>query len=100
MKLEIYLGSLPQDDLDSVIRDATDMHKDRLMMRGKRDEGPDSDDEDSYEQSESDKLADLHAESRGKPAPIPVTESDFHHGDIRRSLKKRKIPMPKQKKGR
>ena len=42
---------------------------------------------------ESEKNANLHAEKRGKPAPLPVKENDFREGSVRRALK----TMPKTK---
>jgi hypothetical protein len=47
-------------------------------------------------ETESEKLANLHSEKRGKPAPLPVQESDFAEGSVRRSLK----TMPKGAKGK
>jgi len=46
---------------------------------------------------ESEKNANLHAEKRGKPAPLPVKENDFREGSVRRALKTMPKTMPKTK---
>lgn len=46
----------------------------------------DMDDED--EESESEKLVNLQQETRGKPAPLPVTEEDFSEGTLRKAVAK------------
>ena len=52
----------------------------------------------SQAEKEATKVADLHAETRGKPAPLPATESDFPEGSVRRSLKS--MPKAAKKKKR
>lgn len=41
-------------------------------------------------EEENDKMVDLQRETRGKPAPIPVQETDFKEGAARRMVRRMK----------
>lgn len=47
-------------------------------------------------ETENDKLVALNEEKRGKPAPLPATESDFAEGTVRRAMKS--LPKAARKK--
>jgi hypothetical protein len=61
-------------------------------------EPSDLEDEDEGAESESEKLAALHSEKHGAPAPLPVKETDFREGDLRKTI--RKLPPAIRKKGK
>lgn len=49
--------------------------------------------EDEEAETEAEKNAELFAEKKGRPAPLPAKESDFKEGSVRRALK----TIPKSK---
>jgi hypothetical protein len=63
------------------------MRRSRPRFAKNRNETPDLDDSEEEGESENDKLVALNEEKRGKPAPIPASESDFAEGTVRRAMK-------------
>jgi len=82
-------------------------HATQSKPASKRDEdefeldgGKDSDDDSDVPSAvtESDKLAELHSETHGSPAPLPVKETDYREGSLRKVM--RKMPPAIKKKGK
>jgi hypothetical protein len=97
MELDIF-SQVNDADMKPLMRIIFDEQRrqtkpDDVRRKGGKGPGSNSLEDVADAKSEAEKLADLHAEKRGKPAPLPVQESDFPEGSVRRALKR----MPKGK---
>jgi len=99
MSFPIDLSDLKRSCVDRILRETVfaDM-KSNAKRPGKMPEDMDDEDEEEEEESESEKLASLHSETKGSPAPIPVTEEDFKKGSMRKAMSK--VPLEKEPKKR
>lgn len=97
VELEIDFSDLKESAVRRLCKTLLSKHARDSMPYGKRPEESEEPEEEDGEESESDKLANLHAESKGSPAPLPVNEEDFRDGDVRRSMKALKIGKKKGK---
>lgn len=97
---KIDFSDLKPSTVQRLLREAVTREMERGRMASDKtpskakDDNPDMDDED--EESESDKLVRLQEETKGKPAPIPVTAEDFSEKTMRSVSKS--LPAPKTKK--
>lgn len=93
MELDIFsqVGEADVRPLMRIIFDEEQRQAKPAAVRQKGKQGDSSGELENVAKTESEKLVDLHTEKRGKPAPLPVQESDFKEGSVRRSLK----TMPK-----
>jgi hypothetical protein len=87
IELDIDFSDLKESTVRRIAKTLLMKQARSSMPAGKRPDEENEAEEDEGE-TESDKLAQLHSESHGSPAPLPVTESDFREGDVRKALKK------------
>lgn len=99
---KIDFSDLKPSTVQRLLREAVTREMERGRMASdkspskSKDDNLDMADEDDDEESESDKLVRLQEETKGKPAPIPVTAEDFSEKTMRSVSKS--LPAPKAKK--
>lgn len=91
--LNIDFSDLKPSAVTRLLRESVTRELGRRKMSSKQEPSDDSDDDD--EESESDKLVKLQEETKGKPAPIPVSTSDFSKDTMRKAMSN--LPAAKKK---
>lgn len=85
--IEIDLSDLKEASVRRICKTLMLAHARASEPQAKRGDEQGGDEEDEGE-TESEKLAKLHSESHGSPAPLPVKEEDFREGDVRKAIRK------------
>jgi|APCry1669189034_1035192.scaffolds.fasta_scaffold02793_2 hypothetical protein len=98
MKFNVDLSDFKDSSIRRMLRDALHQHAERELPIHKRESKDGEPDEATKEQDdENDKLVAMH-NSRGEPAPIPVTDEDMPEEVSDRMMKAK--PDAKFKKGK
>lgn len=84
---DLKSSAIPRLLLQAVLKQKS-RYKPRHARAASKDVDPDDDGDIDIGASESDKLVSLTEEKRGKPAPVPASESDFSEGVVRQTIKK------------
>lgn len=92
----VSLSDLKRGCVERMLQEAVSRDMQRSKMASPSRKSDEDEEKDYDEESENDKIVKLQEDTRGKPAPIPVTEEDFSEDAVKAAMKK--VPMPKGKK--
>ena len=97
-RFNISLRDLKRDCVERMLQEVVSRDMGRSKMASKADDDDEVEEPSDLEESENDKIVKLQQDTKGKPAPIPVTDEDFSESSVKAAMKK--VPIPKSKRGK
>lgn len=97
-RFNISLRDLKRDCVERMLHEVVsrDMNRSKMASKSAEDDEEEVEDPSEIEESENDKLVALQQDTKGKPAPLPVSDEDFSESAVKAAMKK--VPMPAAKK--